>query len=146
MKNQSSEGYAPDPRNASQSRKARRTPGSMSSDPSRVETAAGIVLQNDSETPEVSSKRRPARPRTRPPEFDPLRTAPPKAQRRYARLGEKAHQSPLSAVKLHCLSCVGWSYPEARSCQIATCGLYGMNQHIFRGSTENGAHKQESVR
>ena len=63
--------------------------------------------------------------------FDPLRHAPDKAKRRYAKLAERAATQPRAATKLGCLSCYGWDYGEAKACEIATCPHWAISARIF---------------
>ena len=75
--------------------------------------------------------------RPRPEGFDPLGMAPPAEADRYRKLGDRAHQAPMVAIKAKCLECCAWSYPEAARCEIRTCPLWALNRWIFaRGSVE----------
>ncbi len=42
--------------------------------------------------------------------------------------------SPLKAVKLKCLDCCGWDYPETKRCETHACALWLLHQRIFHGA------------
>ncbi len=64
--------------------------------------------------------------------FAPLRDCPAGKRDRYAATAAKAHE-PFKAVKLKCLDCSGWDYPEAKQCTIRHCALWKLNKRVFKG-------------
>ena len=65
--------------------------------------------------------------------YDPVALAPPKAQKRYAKLAVRAATQPRAATKLGCLSCCCWDYGEAKRCEIRSCAHWALNRRIFKG-------------
>jgi hypothetical protein len=64
--------------------------------------------------------------------FDPLYYCPKELRARYLRTAEVARGGRASAaVKLKCLDCVGWDYPEAKRCETRQCALWLQNQKLF---------------
>jgi len=64
-------------------------------------------------------------------------TVPPDKQERYGALAEQAKKGRYrAAVKLKCLECCAWSYPEAKRCSIVGCSLHVINQRIFGGARQ----------
>ena len=79
--------------------------------------------------------------RPRPEGYVPLSLAPESARGRYARRAAGAHREPMAAIKLKCLDCSGWTYREAKECQIRSCPLWALNRWIFTrhdGSGQGG--------
>jgi hypothetical protein len=73
------------------------------------------------------------------PEYRPLAFCPRSSRKRYSLTAERASRGAYrDAVKLKCLDCCGWEYPEAQRCQIPTCALWSHNQRIFRARGSGG--------
>ena len=69
--------------------------------------------------------------------FDPGHHAPKEVGDRYEKTAALAHRQAQAAIKLKCLDCCGWEYPEAKQCEIRTCPLWALNRRIFaRHETE----------
>ncbi len=71
--------------------------------------------------------------------FRPLALAPTDVRHRYAKRAEAAARSYRSAVALKCVECAGWSYAEAKRCQVSTCALWAKNRSIFGVPGKPGA-------
>ncbi len=69
--------------------------------------------------------------RPRPEGYEPLALAPDEVKARFKKTADLAHQQPMAAIKLMCLSCVCWEYPQAKQCEIRTCALWAANCRIF---------------
>ena len=62
----------------------------------------------------------------------PKRDLPPRWKEYWQRLADRAHTHPLAAVELHCIDCCGWERTEAARCEVRACGLWAINERIFR--------------
>jgi hypothetical protein len=67
-----------------------------------------------------------------------LALCPADLRPRYARLAEQAEAGRYrAAVKLKCIECAGWSYVEAKRCEIPTCALWAVSRRIFGRARES---------
>src|SRR6266850_6911030 len=57
-------------------------------------------------------------------DFQPLEGIGGETRKRYQKLAERAARNPLDAIKLNCIECNGWDYPEAKRCEIKRCPLW----------------------
>ena len=71
------------------------------------------------------------RSKSRPAEWEPFRDAPGRVQRRFRKQLARAHQQPMTAIKLFCIQCMGYSEAEPRHCAATTCPLYAFNRWTF---------------
>lgn len=63
-----------------------------------------------------------------------LTLAPALAQRRYAQMAHRALWQPSPAIKLFCIECMGYSYPDAKGCENERCPLWAVSRRLFRVS------------
>jgi hypothetical protein len=57
---------------------------------------------------------------------------PPRARSKYGKMTWRVSRSFTAAVKLKCLECSCWSYPEVQLCEVRRCPLYDMRTRLFR--------------
>jgi hypothetical protein len=66
------------------------------------------------------------------PRVQPLQSCPRHLRKRYQKASEDSQKGLYRAsVKLKCLDCCGWTYRDAKSCQMVSCALWGHNRRIF---------------
>jgi hypothetical protein len=80
----------------------------------------------------------------RPPEWEPLKHAPERVQRRFANQLARAHQQPRVAIKLNCIECMGYVESEPGRCEATGCLFYAYNLRLFK--RRGGAGSSEGSR
>lgn len=64
--------------------------------------------------------------------YAPLHYCPKEMVSRYERTAGLAREgSAFQAVKLKCLDCMGWDYPETKRCNTPQCALWLLNRRVF---------------
>jgi hypothetical protein len=65
-------------------------------------------------------------------QYDPLKYAPSKAEKRYSSLVKAAKTGYRASCKLFCVECNGWDYQASKACLTNHCPLWSANQRIFK--------------
>lgn len=60
-----------------------------------------------------------------------LAHAPALAQRRYRNMAMQALKWRGPAIKLFCIECMGYSYPDAKACDTERCPLWAVSRPMF---------------
>jgi hypothetical protein len=61
-----------------------------------------------------------------------LEGMPARARSKYGKMTWRVGRSFTAAVRLKCLECSCWSYPEVQLCDVRRCPLYDMRTRLFR--------------
>lgn len=76
--------------------------------------------------------------------IESLKHAPADLPDRYRKMAERAANgfrkgNLKAAVKLHCVQCMGWSFPDARDCEARECPLWIQSRMLFGKTPHMGA-------